>query len=125
MADRLIFGRAVRLVLLAALVAAISTSASARCFKDTVGGGTTCESTNQAQRVRTVTPSDSVDLPLVGARALFNGNATACNIAVIALGDTSAITWKNVQSGGYLIVMAKRVMVTGTTCVDILALYGG
>jgi hypothetical protein len=76
---------------------------------------------NQAVQARAVTPNDST--ALAETRALFNGNATACNIAVIFVNDTSAVTFSNVQSGALLPFAVTKVMSTNTTCSSIVALY--
>ena len=66
-----------------------------------------------------VTPSDTVDLP-VTARGLFVG--TAGNVAVIGAGDSLPVTFKNVANGTVLPLCVKRVLATGTTATDIVAL---
>lgn len=79
---------------------------------------------NQVMQIRAVTPSDTVNLSQV-AKAIFNGNATACNIALIASGDQNGQqqTLQNVASGQWVPVSAWRVMATNTTCTNILAGY--
>ena len=76
---------------------------------------------NQAVASAAVTPSDTTVLTLT--RALYNGNATACNIALKLKNDSAAVTFNNVQSGAILPVAAKVVMSTNTTCSTIVALY--
>lgn len=67
-----------------------------------------------------VTPHNTNDLP-VTCRALWVG--TAGDVALMAAGDTVAVTIKNVANGTLLPVKTKRVLVTGTTASDIVALY--
>lgn len=79
---------------------------------------------NQVMQMRAVTPSDTANLGQT-AKALFNGNATACNIAVVAQGDQAGQqqTMQNIAPGTWQPVSAWRVMATGTTCTNILAGY--
>lgn len=79
---------------------------------------------NQVMQIRAVTPSDSTTLPMT-AKALFNGNASACNIAVIAANDKAGQqqTLQNIAAGTWIPVTAWRVMSTNTTCSNILAGY--
>lgn len=65
-----------------------------------------------------VTPSDTEDLAEV-SRALHIG--VAGDIAVIMADDTTPIVLKDV--GGDVAYMVKRVLATGTTATDIVALY--
>jgi hypothetical protein len=83
------------------------------------------EVVNQARAARTVTPSDTVDLALGPTRLLFDGQATACTIAVILADDTAAVTFSlpAAIANPYLPLRAKRVMATGTTCTPIIGLW--
>lgn len=102
----------------AALSIIIGTAAAARAQVPPV------MPTNQAQSAIAVSPSDTVDLPNGITLGVFNGNATACNIAITAMKDgATATTWANVQSGAVLPVRAKRIWATNTTCSNLLALY--
>jgi hypothetical protein len=65
-----------------------------------------------------VTPSDSVNLGLA-ARALYVGGTG--NVAVITRGGQT-ITFNGVQGGSILPVRVSRVLVTGTTATNIVAL---
>lgn len=77
---------------------------------------------NQGLKAAVVTPNDTTTfLPVT--RAVFIGNATACNIAVLMANDTVAVTFLNVQSGQFLPLQVKKVMATNTTCSNIVALY--
>lgn len=67
-----------------------------------------------------VTPNNTNDLP-VTCRALWVG--TGGDVALMAAGDTVAVTLKNVANGTLLPIKTKRVLVTGTTAADIVALY--
>lgn len=78
-------------------------------------------SLNQGSQLRAVTPSDST--VLIQTRAIFNGGAAACTIALILASDTSAVTLSNVQSGAILPLSAVKVMSTNTTCTNIVAIY--
>lgn len=84
---------------------------------------TTQQVTNQATASAAVTPSDSTVLN-PPTTALFNGNASACNMALILQKDGSTVTtWNNVQPGQILPVRAKQIM-AATTCSNIVAMYG-
>ncbi len=87
------------------------------------GGGQTnpVYTFNQALSARAVTKSDTT--VLVATRALAIGDATACNIAVLFLNDTSPITFLNVQSGQILPFSVTKVMSANTTCTAVTALY--
>lgn len=76
---------------------------------------------NQGRSARAVTPSDTTILN--GTRAIFNGGASACNIALILAQDSAAVTFANVQAGEILPVTAIKVMSTNTSCSNIVALY--
>lgn len=64
-----------------------------------------------------VTPSDTVALPVV-TKALYVG--TGGNVAVLAVGATADVVYKNVASGSYLLVRASYVRATGTTAGDLV-----
>src|SRR6476646_6676423 len=76
---------------------------------------------NQALGARAVTKSDTTVIQTT--RALFIGDAAACNIALILSGDSAAVTFSNVQPGEVLPFSAFKVMSTNTTCATIVALY--
>lgn len=73
-----------------------------------------------ARQLRAVTPADGTDLPNGVCDALWIG--TAGNVAVIAEDDTAAVTITSVPVG-VLAVRSKRVMLTGTTASNIVAMY--
>lgn len=77
--------------------------------------------TNQGYASAAITPSDTKQIPVT--RAVFNGNATACNIIMELNGDSAAEPWDNVPSGAILPVQAVLVKSTGTTCSNLLAIY--
>jgi hypothetical protein len=85
--------------------------------------GPPAEVVNQARVARTVTPSDTVDLPLGPTRGLYIGSATACPVAVILADDTSAVTFAAVPTGTFMPIRAKRVLATGTTCTPIIGMW--
>jgi|SRR5579859_5254444 len=70
---------------------------------------------NQGLSSQAITPSDSTVLNPM-PRALYIGNATACNIAVKLENDSAAVTFSNVQVGQILPFRVKAVMSTNTTC---------
>lgn len=74
-----------------------------------------------ARQLRLLTPSDTAELPLGVCRALWVGGAG--NLAVIAEGDTAAVTISGVAAGAVVPVRAQNVMSTNTTATLIVALY--
>jgi hypothetical protein len=70
------------------------------------------------QHLVSVSPSDTTDLSL---RALLLYIGTGGDVRVIAEPNTPAATFKNVPSGMVLAVRASRVLATGTTATDIVA----
>lgn len=67
--------------------------------------------------VVSVTPDDNTDLIRI-PRALYIGGDG--DIALILADDLQAVTFKNVT--GFLPLMPKRILATGTTATSILAL---
>ena len=76
---------------------------------------------NQGYSSAAITPSDTVNIKVT--RAIYNGNATACNIAMQLNGDTASVVWSNVPSGAILPVQAVLVKSTLTTCGTLVAIY--
>lgn len=88
-----------------------------RSSNTTLGGR---GSSGPAQGAAAVTPSDSTDLDVQGSRGLWVGGAG--NVAVItAQGDT--VTFNGVAAGYLLPVAVSRVLATGTTATNLVALY--
>jgi hypothetical protein len=71
-----------------------------------------------ASKLTAVTPSNST--VLTGVRAVWVGGAG--DIAIMAVDDSAAVTF-TVPSGTMLPVFAKRIMATGTSATNIVALY--
>jgi hypothetical protein len=67
-----------------------------------------------------VTPHDTNDLAFT-ARALYVG--TGGDVVAILKGDAASVTFRNVPAGTVLPVAAKRVLATGTTAANMLALW--
>lgn len=59
-----------------------------------------------------ITPSDSTiyNPPL---RSVYVGGTG--NVSVLAIGDTVAVVFSNVPTGGYVLAQCQKVMATGTT----------
>jgi len=74
--------------------------------------------THPARFALAVTPSDSTDMTL-SARALYIGGAG--NLAVITDGGNT-VTFTGISAGSILPVAIARVLATGTTATNILAL---
>lgn len=77
---------------------------------------------NQGLYSGAITPSDTQALPVI-TRALYNGNGTACNIAMKLARDAVAVTWLNVQPGEFLPVSTTQIMNTNTTCANIVGIW--
>lgn len=67
-----------------------------------------------------VTPSDGTDLPR-GCRALYVGGTGT--LVLILDKDTSSVSFVGVAAGSVLPVRVRRVLSTGTTATNIVALY--
>lgn len=72
-----------------------------------------------ARRAEAVTPNDATDLGHV-AKALYLGQGG--DIAVIPANGTEAVTLK-AHGPGYVAVQTRRVLATGTTAQQIVALF--
>lgn len=76
-----------------------------------------------ARRAVAVAPSDTVDLGDI-PKALYVGTAgNITMVGVAAPAGATGIVWKNVPAGTILPFRPRRVMATGTTAADIVALY--
>lgn len=75
-----------------------------------------------ARRLRLVTPSDSVDLPLGVCDRIWVGGAG--NINLICEDDSSAVLMSGFTAGSMHLLRAKRIMATTTTATLIVAIYG-
>jgi hypothetical protein len=87
--------------------------------------GPPAEVINQARKAATITPSDTVDLVQGATRFVYLPQATACNIAVIFVDDTVAITLAIPVSTNpdFIPMRVKRVMATNTTCTPIIGMW--
>lgn len=65
-----------------------------------------------------VTPSDST---VVGCRSLYVGGAG--DVAILAYGDTAAVTLSAVPAGTILPISCAKVMLTNTTATLMVALF--
>lgn len=76
---------------------------------------------NQGYSSIAITPNDTTKIAVT--RAIYNGNASACNINMQLNGDSAAIVWSNVPSGAVLPVQAVLVKNASTTCTNLIAIY--
>jgi hypothetical protein len=76
--------------------------------------------TNPARGAIAVTPSD-VTLLVSDVKALYVGGAG--DIAVNMRGSTTTVTFSGCSAGQLLPVQVDRVLATGTTATNIVALY--
>lgn len=68
-------------------------------------------------------PSDTNDLADVPKGIYVGTGGAIAMIGVNAPTDATGVTWKNVPSGALIPFRARRVLATGTTAADMLALY--
>lgn len=59
----------------------------------------------------------------VVARGILVNDTGPVDVAVLALNDTTAKTWKGLTAGYIIPVIAVRVLATGTSATDLLGLY--
>ena len=76
---------------------------------------------NQGIKSAAVTPSDTA--VIIGTRAIYNGNSSACNIALKLTQDSVAVTYQNVQPGEFMPLQAVVIMNTNTTCSNLVAVW--
>ena len=74
-----------------------------------------------ARRARAVTPDDGADLP-VYAKALYLGVAGSVRVLTVDAPDGEAVVFAN-HPAGYLPLQVRRVLATGTTAGQIVALF--
>jgi hypothetical protein len=67
-----------------------------------------------------VTPSDTTDLTDL-PKAIYVGGGG--DIALMAAADNTARIFKAAQAGSILPIRARRILVTGTTATNLIALY--
>jgi hypothetical protein len=99
--------------------AAISLSLCGTAIAQTAARGTPV--LNQGISAAAITVSDVT--VLTPTRAIYIGDAAACNIAVRFVKDTSAVTLANVPSGSFLPITVDKVMNTNTTCTSIVGIW--
>lgn len=87
--------------------------AASNAFKDLDPNASVIETT-------AITLSDTVDVTPI-PRGVWVG--VGGDVALMAMGDSAAVTLKNVPSGSYLPIRAKRVMVTNTSATNLVAWY--
>ncbi|MDX2238899.1 MAG: hypothetical protein NW203_15145 [Hyphomonadaceae bacterium] len=80
------------------------------------------DSAGPARNAAAVTPSDSTDLPAY-AKALYVGTAGALVVVPVGASTDAGVTFANCPVG-WLPVQARRVLATGTTAGQIVALIG-
>lgn len=78
----------------------------------------------QGTRAVAVTPADGADLTGGAPKALYVG--VAGDITMIGMGASptaAGVLWKTVQAGTILPFRPRRILSTGTTATNILAIY--
>lgn len=67
-----------------------------------------------------ITLSDTVDLSPI-PRGVWVG--VGGDVTLMAMGDSASVTLKNVPTGSYLPIRAKRVYTTNTTATNLVSLF--
>lgn len=113
-----------RKISLALVYICLASGAQAAPSDDGSTAGARAWTLNQGRSSVAVTPNDGADLAIKPTRALYNGNAAVCNIAVRMADDgVTATTYLSVQPGAFMPIQVNRVMATNTTCTGIVAIY--
>lgn len=89
-------------------------------FKTTQGPWPAQYAADPARSVFAVTTSDSADLPNGVAKSLYVG--VSGDVTVIPADGSTGVTFK-AHPVGYLLCQVSRVLATGTTATNIVALY--
>lgn len=77
--------------------------------------------TDSAGNAVAITKSDTVDISYGQTRGIYVG--VGGDISVNMVGTGTAVVFKNAQAGSVLPIRATRVLSTGTTATDLVALY--
>lgn len=75
-------------------------------------------------RSAAIVPSDTADLPDVGPKGIYVG--ARGDVTMVGVGapiGAAPDTWKDVAAGSLIPFRARRVMATGTTAANLLAIY--
>ncbi len=73
-----------------------------------------------ARRTGAIIPHDANDLPDL-PKAIYVGGGG--DVALMAVGDTTARVFKMAPAGSILPIRVRRVLATGTTATSLIALY--
>lgn len=76
--------------------------------------------TSPAEGCFAIAPSDSAELPFVTKGIYIGGDG---DLAVVALGNSAPVTFRNLLAGTILDVRAKAVFATGTTAANLVGLH--
>ena len=68
-----------------------------------------------------ITPSDSTDVSPGVCSAIYVG--VGGDVAIYSLGSSTPVIFKNAVAGQILPLRARRVLATGTTATNLIALY--
>jgi len=72
-----------------------------------------------------VTPSDTVNIPGTDTRGvcIYVGSVAGGTDIKVIMESGNTVTFKGVSAGSFLPILVTRVLATGTTATEILALY--
>jgi len=72
-----------------------------------------------------VTPSDTVDIPGTDTRGvcIYIGSIAGGTDIKVIMESGNPVTFKGLSAGSFLPILVTRVLATGTTATEILALY--
>ncbi|KQO51156.1 spike base protein, RCAP_Rcc01079 family [Sphingomonas sp. Leaf257] len=76
-----------------------------------------------ATRAVAIVPNDGTDLADIPKAFYVGTGGTIAMIGAGAPAGATGVTWKNVPSGAIVPFRPRRILATGTTAADMLALY--
>jgi len=76
-----------------------------------------------ATRATAIVPSDANDLIDIPKGIFVGAGGDITMVGLNAPASATGITWKNVPAGSLIPFRARRIMATGTTAANMLALY--
>ena len=85
-------------------------------------GKNSAEMLPQATYARTITPSDSANLPDIGTGGMLVYIGGAGNLSVDTMAGQTAVVFTGLLAGTILPVVVKRVRSTSTTATNLIAL---
>ncbi|WP_051382440.1 hypothetical protein [Bradyrhizobium sp. Tv2a-2] len=85
--------------------------------------GTSTEPLTAARHAEAVTPSDTIDLSHVTSAIYVGGAGDLTVLMANDILDTQTVTFKAVPVGTVLQLQARRILATGTTATNVVAMW--